>query len=157
MRSTRAQEIWVGVFVALGMAALFMLAMRVSNFSTYQENSVYRVYVYFDNIGGLKVRSPVTLSGVKIGRVEAIGYDPQALRAKVTLAINTSYDFLSEDTSASIYTAGLLGEQYIALEPGAEDKNLTDGGVIRHAQSALVLEELIGKVLVNLTSGKKGE
>ncbi|MGF1547108.1 MAG: outer membrane lipid asymmetry maintenance protein MlaD [Thiotrichales bacterium] len=154
MRSTRTQEIWVGVFVALGMAALFMLAMRVSNFTAFQESSVYRVHVFFDNIGGLKVRSPVTLSGVRIGRVEAIGYDQDALRAKVTLAIGTHYNFLTEDTSASIYTAGLLGEQYIALEPGAEDASLKDGGIIRHAQSAVVLEELIGKVLVNLTSGK---
>lgn len=152
MRTTRAQEIAVGAFVALGIAALFMLAMRVSNFSGYSGNEQYHVNVYFDNIGGLKVRSPVTLSGVRVGRVEAIGYDDKSLQAKVSLGIDTQYGFLSEDTQASIYTAGLLGEQYIALEPGAEDEVLKDGGDIIHSQSAMVLEELIGQVLVNLTS-----
>ena len=154
MRTTRKVETGVGVFVALGMAALFMLAMQVSNFRSYTGGAQYHVYVYFDNIGGLKVRSPVTLSGVRIGRVSAIGYDEEALQARVTLAIDQRYDFLPVDTSASIYTAGLLGEQYVALEPGAEDETLTEGSIIHHAQSALVLEELIGQVLVNLTSGK---
>ncbi len=152
MRTTRTQEIAVGIFVALGIASLFMLAMRVSNFSGYSDNEQYHVNVYFDNIGGLKIRSPVTLSGVRIGRVESIGYDKQNLQAKVTLGIDTQYGFLSEDTQASIYTAGLLGEQYVALEPGAEDEVLKDGDDIHHAQSAVVLEELIGQFLVNMSS-----
>lgn len=152
MRTTRFQEIAVGAFVALGIAALFMLAMRVSNYTSYSGGEQFHVNVYFDNIGGLKTRSPVTLSGVRIGRVESIGYDENTLQAKVALGIDTQYGFLSEDTQASIYTAGLLGEQYIALEPGAEDEVLKDGDDIHHSQSAMVLEELIGQVLVNLTS-----
>jgi phospholipid/cholesterol/gamma-HCH transport system substrate-binding protein len=152
MRTTRTQEVAVGIFVALGIAALFMLAMRVSNYTSYTNSEQFHVNVYFDNIGGLKARSPVTLSGVRVGRVESIGYDEDSLQAKVILGIGTQYGFLSEDTQASIYTAGLLGEQYIALEPGAEDEVLKDGDDIHHSQSAMVLEELIGQVLVNLTS-----
>lgn len=152
MRTSRTQEIWVGVFVALGLAAIFMMALKVSNFSSFSQSETYTVDLYFDNIGGLKVRSPVTMSGVKVGKVSGITYDPEQYRALVTLDIDGKYDFLSVDTQASIYTAGLLGEQYIALEPGAEDDVLKDGGTIRHTQSAMVLEELIGKVLVSLTS-----
>lgn len=152
MRTSRTQEIWVGVFVALGLAAIFMMALKVSNFSSFSQSETYQVELYFDNIGGLKVRSPVTMSGVKVGKVSAITYDPEQYRALVTLDIDGKYDFLSIDTQASIYTAGLLGEQYIALEPGAEDDVLKEGGTIRHTQSAMVLEELIGKVLVSLTS-----
>lgn len=152
MRTSRTQEIWVGIFVALGIAAMFMLAMQVSNYSSYSKGEEYHVTVYFDNIGGLKVRSPVTVSGVRIGRVESIVYDPENLQAKVSLGVSNQYSFLTSDTQASIYTAGLLGEQYVALEPGAEDDLLVDGSIIRHSQSAMVLEELIGKVLVKLTS-----
>lgn len=152
MRTSRTQEIWVGVFVALGLAAIFMMALRVSNFTSFNHSETYNVDLYFDNIGGLKVRSPVTMSGVKVGKVAAITYDPEQYRAKVSLEIDGKYDFLSIDTQASIYTAGLLGEQYVALEPGAEDDVLKEGSTIRHTQSAMVLEELIGKVLVSLTS-----
>lgn len=152
MRTSRTQEIWVGIFVALGMAALFALALKVSNYSSYTNDRQYHVYVYFENIGGLKVRSPVTLSGVTIGRVTGIGYDPKSLEAKVELGIEEKYDFLSIDTAASIYTAGLLGEQYVALEPGAEDETLKDGAEIMHSQSAMVLEELIGQFLVKMSS-----
>jgi len=152
MRTTRTQEIWVGLFVAMGIAALFVLALRVSNYSTYTNSNQYHVNVYFENIGGLKVRSPVTLSGVTVGRVTNIDYDPENLEAKVKLGIDEKYNFLSIDTSASIYTAGLLGEQYVALEPGAEDETLKDGDDIQHSQSAMVLEELIGQFLVKMTS-----
>ena len=152
MKTTRTQEIWVGIFVALGFAALFMLAMKMSNYASYRATDVYRVTVMFENVGGLKPRSSVTASGVRVGRVESINYDADELQARVILALEKSYDFFSEDTQASIYTAGLLGEQYIALEPGAEDETLKDGSRIRHSQSALVLEELVGQVLVNLTS-----
>lgn len=152
MRTTRTQEIWVGLFVAMGVAALFVLALRVSNYSTYTNSNQYHVNVYFENIGGLKVRSPVTLSGVTVGRVTNIDYDPENLEAKVNLGIDEKYNFLSVDTSASIYTAGLLGEQYVALEPGAEDETLKDGDDIQHSQSAMVLEELIGQFLVKMTS-----
>lgn len=152
MKTTRTQEIWVGIFVALGFVALFMLAMKMSNYASYRATDVYRVTVMFENVGGLKPRSSVTASGVRVGRVESINYDADELQARVVLALEKSYDFFSEDTQASIYTAGLLGEQYIALEPGAEDETLKDGSRIRHSQSALVLEELVGQVLVNLTS-----
>ncbi len=142
----------MGIFVALGMLALFVLALRVSNYSSYTNSDQYHVYVYFENIGGLKVRSPVTLSGVTVGRVTDIGYDKENLQARVELGIDTQYDFLSVDTAASIYTAGLLGEQYIALEPGAEEETLKDGDEIIHSQSAMVLEELIGQFLVKMSS-----
>ncbi len=157
MKTTRTQEIWVGIFVALSFAALFMLAMKMSNFSSYKAKDVYRVSVLFENIGGLKVRSPVTVSGVRVGRVESIKYDVEELQARVVITIEHQYDFFPEDTSASIYTAGLLGEQYVALEPGAEDELLRDGDKIRFSQSAMVLEELVGQLLVNLTSGTNEE
>ncbi len=152
MRASRAQEIWVGIFVAAGIAALFMLALSVSNYTSYTKGGQYHVIVYFDNIGGLKIRAPVTLSGVTIGRVADIGYDKEKYQAKVVLGIDDAYPILTEDTQASIYTAGLLGEQYVALELGAEDQTLKDGDRIYHSQSALVLEELIGQFLVKLTS-----
>lgn len=152
MRTTRTQEIWVGILVALGIASLFMLATRVSNFTTYSGGTQYSLSVYFDNIGGLKVKSPVTMSGVRVGRVANIGYDPENLQAKVELSIDEQYDFLTSDTQASIYTAGLLGEQYISLETGAEDDTLKNGDSIHHAQSAVVLEELIGRFMVKMTS-----
>ncbi len=152
MRTTRTQEIWVGIFVALGIAAIFVLALKASNFSSFGSSETYQVKMYFDNIGGLKTRSPVTMSGVKIGQVKSIDYDREEFQALVLLEIDSRYDFLPEDTQASIYTAGLLGEQYIALEPGAEELALKDGSTIRHTQSALVLEELIGRVLVSFAS-----
>ncbi len=157
MKTTRTQEIWVGIFVALSFAALFMLAMKMSNFSSYKAKDVYRVSVLFENIGGLKTRSPVTVSGVRVGRVESIKYDIDELQARVVIALEKQFDFFPEDTSASIYTAGLLGEQYVALELGAEDELLKDGDKIRFSQSAMVIEELVGDLLVNFTSGDKEE
>lgn len=142
----------MGIFVALGLAAIFVLALKVSNFSSFRPSETYSVKMYFDNIGGLKSRSPVTMSGVKVGRVSSIDYDPEQFEAQVVVELDARYNFLPVDSQASIYTAGLLGEQYIALEPGAEDEVLKDGSTIRQTQSALVLEELIGKVLVNFAS-----
>jgi phospholipid/cholesterol/gamma-HCH transport system substrate-binding protein len=150
--STRTIEILVGVFVAAGLGALFTLAMRVSNLSALTEVEGYQIAAYFQNIGGLKVRSPVTVSGVRVGRVSSIWYDPKKYQAKVTLTIDSSQDYFPIDTSASIYTAGLLGEQYIALEPGAEEQTLKQGDTIEYTQSAMILEQLIGQVLVKLTS-----
>lgn len=152
MVTTRRIEILVGVFVAAGLAALFMLAMRVSNLSGFQETGGYTLTAYFENIGGLKVRAPVTVSGVRVGRVAEVAYDPQRFQAKVTLNIAREHDYFPEDTAASIYTAGLLGEQYIALEPGAEIEVLKDKDQIRHTQSAVVFEEVISKVISNLTT-----
>ncbi|MFN2349105.1 MAG: outer membrane lipid asymmetry maintenance protein MlaD [Thioalkalivibrio sp.] len=150
--TTRTIEITVGIFVALGVAALFMLAMQVSNISEYRNSDGYTVSAYFTNIGGLKVRAPVTVSGVRVGRVTAIRYDPERYQARVEITIGADHDYLPTDTQASIFTAGLLGEQYIALEPGGEDEVLAQGGEIHYTQSAFVLEQIIGRIMVNMTT-----
>jgi len=151
--TTRFIEIMVGLFIVLGFLALFMLAMKVSNLSRLTGNDGYVVTAYFENIGGLKVRSPVTVSGVRVGQITEIVYDSKRYEAKVMMRIQTDHDYFPIDSTASIYTAGLLGEQYIALEPGAEDDVLVAGDTIEFTQSALVLEEIIGKIVVKLTSG----
>jgi phospholipid/cholesterol/gamma-HCH transport system substrate-binding protein len=144
----RTMETLVGLFVVAGLAALFMLAMKVSNISTLGAEKGYEVTAYFQNIGGLKVRSPVTASGVPIGRVSKISYDDKQFEALVTLRLDPAVK-LPEDTSASIFTSGLLGEQYVALEPGGSDENLKNGDRIKITQKALVLEQVIGQVLFN--------
>lgn len=151
--TTRFIEIMVGLFVVLGVLALFMLTMKVSNLSGLTKNEGYELSAYFENVGGLKVRSPVTVSGVRVGQVTGIVYDADRYEAHVMMRIGAEHDYLPIDTTASIYTAGLLGEQYVALEPGAEDDVLTTGDTIEFTQSALVLEEIIGKIVVKLTSG----
>lgn len=140
-------EIAVGLFVAAGIAALFMLAMKVSNLSAFGEEKGYQVTARFDNIGGLKVRAPVRVGGVRIGHVTDIAYDDKTYEAVVGMVLGSEYDRLPRDTAASIYTAGLLGEQYIGLEPGGAQEFLAQGDRIEHTQSALVLEQLIGQVL----------
>ena len=154
MHTTRTIEIIVGLFVALGLAALFMLAMKVSNLTAFTEEGGYSVVARFENIGGLKVRSPVTVAGVRVGRVAAIEFDNQTFEAVVTLNIAPQYNQLPEDTFASIFTAGLLGEQYVGLEPGGSEKNLKEGSVIRQTQSAIVLEQIIGQFLYSQAEGK---
>jgi len=146
MKQTTTAEIMVGVFVAAGLAALFMLAMKVSNISKLTDNNGYEVTAYFENVGGLKVRSPVTASGVNVGRVADIRYDDKLFEALVTLKLNRTYH-LPVDSSASIFTSGLLGEQYVSLEPGGSEKNLKDGDRIKITQSAMILEQVIGQVL----------
>ncbi|MGF1612791.1 MAG: outer membrane lipid asymmetry maintenance protein MlaD [Gammaproteobacteria bacterium] len=153
---TRTIEISVGVFVALGLAALLMLSMKVSNLSRLTEGDGYRITARFANIGGLKVRAPVTMAGVRIGRVTGIDFDTDAYEALVELTIQGQYDRLPEDTSASIYTAGLLGEQYVSLEPGAEERFLKQGDEIQLTQSALVLERLVGQFLFSRTPENPG-
>ncbi len=150
---TTVRDVWVGVFVALGLAALVMLALRVSNLASLPSDDGYRVLAQFDNIGGLKVRAPVKLAGVVIGRVESIGIDPQTFRAEVAMRIENQYRILPKDTSAAIYTSGLLGEQYIGLMPGAEEAVLADGDRISLTQSSIVLENLIGQFLYNKAAG----
>jgi phospholipid/cholesterol/gamma-HCH transport system substrate-binding protein len=152
MQNSRAIEIGVGVFIAGGLAALFMLAMQVSNLSANISARSYAVTAAFQNVGGLKVRSAVTASGVLVGRVESIDYDTHTYEAVVTLRIDDKYNSFPEDTSASIYTAGLLGEQYIALQPGGSEKDLKAGDRIHLTQSALVLEQIIGQFLYNVAS-----
>jgi phospholipid/cholesterol/gamma-HCH transport system substrate-binding protein len=156
--NNRTVEIGVGLFVALGIAALFMLAMQVSNLGTFvSPDDSYTLKAGFDNIGGLKVRSPVTVSGVRVGRVAAIDYDDEAFEAVVTLRIKSIYDSFPGDTSASIFTAGLLGEQYIALEPGGSMDNLVDGDRLQLTQSALVMEQIIGQFLYSASASKAEE
>ncbi|HEB63152.1 MAG TPA: outer membrane lipid asymmetry maintenance protein MlaD [Gammaproteobacteria bacterium] len=149
MRQTKAVEIGVGLFVAAGLIALFVMAIKMSNFSSFDNGAGYDVTARFDNIGGLKERSPVSMAGVKVGQVSSIALDSQTYEAVVTLTINSQYAALPLDTSASIFTAGLLGEQYIALEPGGEETYLANGSELQLTQSALVLEQLIGQFLFN--------
>ncbi len=154
MVTTRKVEILVGLFVILGFAALLVLAVKVSNLGGFSQAKSYSVKAYFENVGGLKPQAPVTMSGVKVGEVSSIEYDPKRYQAVVSMNILSQYDFLSSDTQASIYTAGLLGAQYITLAPGAEEETLKNGDVIQYTQSALVLEEIIGQFLVNVASKK---
>ena len=155
--TTRVTEIWVGIFVAAGLAALFMLAMRVSNLSTYTGEEGYEVTARFEDVSGLKVRSPVTMSGVRIGRVKRIEFDDQALQAVVVMEIEPRHNHLPKDTSASIYTAGLLGEKYVGLEAGGDEKNLVQGDEIKLTQDSLVLEKLIGQFVSRFMTGPEAE
>lgn len=152
MRNRRVVEIWVGVFVALGFAALFGLAFQVSNIPVFERTEGYEVELRFENVGGLRTKAPVTVGGVRVGRVTGISLDGDSYQAVVTARINERYQ-LPEDTSASIYTSGLLGEQYIALDPGGMDFYLRDGDEITLTQSALVLERLIGQFLYQMGDG----
>lgn len=147
MSRTRALEIGVGAFMAAGIVALFFLAMQVSNLSATTTGQGYQIKARFDNIGSLKVRSPVSMAGVRVGRVVDIGFDSKTYEALVTLHIESRYDRIPDDTFANIYTAGLLGEQYIGLDPGGSDRFLKAGDEIQHTQSAMVLEQLIGQFL----------
>ncbi len=149
MKQTKSLEISVGLFVAAGLLALFVMAVKMSNFASFDNGEGYEITARFDNVGGLKVRSPVSMGGVKIGRVSDISLDDTTYEAVVTLTIDAKYSSLPLDTSASIFTAGLLGEQYISLEPGGEERYLTDGSELMITQSALVLERLIGQFLFN--------
>ena len=133
-------ELWVGIFVALGIAAVVFLSLRVAGGQT--------VSASFTDIGGLKVKAPVKASGVVVGRVSSIQLDPKTYRAKVSLDIDSQYRF-STDVSAEILTSGLLGEQYIGLQQGAEETELKNGDTIEITSSALVLEQLIGKFMTN--------
>ena len=151
---SRSVELIVGVFVALGIAALLVLALRVSNLSALQRGGGYELTAHFDNVGGLTERAPVNAAGVTVGRLVDIEYDQRSYTARVTMEIAPRYDRFPRDTSASIYTSGLLGEQYIALAPGASEEYLADGGAIRQTQSAVVLEELIGQFLFRQAQGE---
>ncbi len=147
MKSSRQLEILVGVFMAIGLVALFFLAMQVSNLGTLHTGDSYRVKARFDNIGSLKVKAPVTMAGVEVGRVARIGFDKERFQAVVDLDIYAEYDEIPEDTYAKILTAGLLGEQYIGLDPGGSEEVLRDGSEIEITQSALVLEEVVGQFI----------
>jgi len=147
MSKTRQIEILVGAFVAAGCLALFFLAMQVSNMGTVHSGDSYKVQARFDNIGGLKVKSPVTMAGVEVGRVLDISYDAEDFRAVAVLGIYSQYDRIPDDTFAKILTAGLLGEQYVGLDPGGSEDLLKESSEIAVTQSALVLEEVIGQFI----------
>ena len=141
-------EILVGMFVVLGMLGLLFLALKAANLATFGGNDTYTVTARFDNVGGLKVRAPVRSAGVTVGRVTGIGLDNKSFQGLVTLDIDRAYQF-PRDSSAKILTSGLLGDQYVGIEPGGDDKNLAPGQVITQTQSAVVLENLIGQFLFN--------
>ncbi len=146
MQNTKTQDTLVGLFVASGIVALFFMAMQISNLSSFSDNSVYTVTARFENSGGLKVKSPVTMAGVRVGRVTNISIDQETYESVVEMKIESQYSF-PDDTSASIFTAGLLGEQYISLDPGGSETLLAENGLIDITQSAIVLEEIIGQFL----------
>jgi len=145
--TSRKIEIMVGFFIAAAIASFFMLAMSVSNMSSYAGGEQYVIKARFDNVGGLKVRSPVSAGGVTIGRVTDIQYNSKTYEAIVSMAIDAQYDKFPLDTAASILTSGLLGEQFVGFEPGAEEDFLKGGDTIDLTQSALVLEQVIGQFL----------
>lgn len=139
-------DLWVGLFVMAGLGALVVLAFKVGNLGSLGAAATYVVYAEFDNIGGLKSRAPVKSAGVVVGRVESITFDTQSYKARVALSIEKRYPF-SKDTTASVLTSGLLGEQYVGLETGADTATLQEQDKITLTQSAVVLEKLIGQFL----------
>ncbi|MBM2829919.1 MAG: mlaD [Gammaproteobacteria bacterium] len=158
MLQSKFIETVVGVFIAIGLAALLMLSMKVSNLSSLASEDGYVIKARFLNIGGLKIRSPVKMAGVVIGRVTDIYIDEKTYDAVAELTIDDDFNNIPEDTSANIYTAGLLGEQYISLAPGGEETYLEAGGVIKITSDAVVLEQLIGQFLYSKAAGdNKGD
>lgn len=149
--SNQKHDFWVGLFVLLGGAAIVFLALKAGNLLTLSFDRGYTVVARFDNIGGLKAQAAVKSAGVVVGRVKAITFDSKSYQAKVEMALNSGVAF-PKDTSAKILTAGLLGEQYIGLEPGYEESNLAQGDAIKSTQSAIVLENLISSLVFNKAS-----
>ena len=145
----RSLEIGVGLFLLAGLLALLLLALRVSGLSAVSSGDTYKLYAHFDNIAGLTVRAKVTLAGVTIGKVTAIDLDRDSYTGRVTMEVEKRVNNLPTDSTASILTAGLLGEKYIGISVGGEEEVLEADGVINDTQSALVLEDLIGKFLIN--------
>jgi phospholipid/cholesterol/gamma-HCH transport system substrate-binding protein len=144
-------DLWVGIFAVAGAAALLGLAMKVGNLTSSTIGETYSVTAAFENIGGLKPRAPVKSAGVVVGRVDAIQFDTETYEAKVTLTVDKRYPF-PKDTFANIYTAGLLGEQYVGLEAGGDTATLQNGDKITHTQDAVVLEKMISQFLYNKAS-----
>ncbi|HEY8096611.1 MAG TPA: outer membrane lipid asymmetry maintenance protein MlaD [Methylobacter sp.] len=155
MQHTSTQDTFVGLFVASGIVGLFFLALQVSNLSSFTEHESYTITARFENSGGLKVKSPVSAAGVKIGKVSAITFDPKTYESVVQLSIDSQYNTLPDDTTASVFTAGLLGEQYVNLEPGGSDDHLKDGSKIEITQSAIILEKALGQFLFKSAEEKK--
>ena len=149
-------DLWVGVFVALGFAALLFLALKVGNLATFSTNQTYQVNAKFANIGGLKVRGPVKSAGVVVGRVADIRFDNESYEALVSMTVDQHYQF-PRDTTAKILTSGILGEQYVGLEAGGDGVMLKQGDRVRLTQSAVVLENLISQFLFNKAAEGKDE
>ncbi len=139
-------DLWVGMFVVAGIAALVMLAMKVGNLGTYNVSETYQVHAYFSNIGGLKPKASIRSAGVLVGRVTTITLDTERYEAHVVMNVDKRYQF-PKDTFANILTSGLLGEQYIGLMPGGDTEMLKDGEKLKQTQSAMVLEDLISKFM----------
>lgn len=153
----RTIEVIVGLLMVAGFLGLLFLAFKVSGLSISSQGKSYDIIADFDDIGSLKIRAPVMVSGVNVGRVSDISLDPNTYRARITLQISRQYNKLPTDTSASIYTQGILGSNYIALAPGFETENLQPGGRIDTTHSALILENLIGQLLFSLKPDKNKE
>jgi phospholipid/cholesterol/gamma-HCH transport system substrate-binding protein len=153
MQQTRSVELGTGLFVVLGFAALFFLTTQTTGSETFSGAETYEVQARFQNVGNLKTRAPVSMSGVTIGRVRSVELDPEQLNAVVTFAIDNRYDEIPDDSDASILTAGLLGSQFIGLQAGGSDTYLAEGSEIQFTQSAVVIENLISKYLFNSGSG----
>jgi phospholipid/cholesterol/gamma-HCH transport system substrate-binding protein len=141
-----SNDFWVGLFVLIGGAALLFLALKAGNLLSFSLDSTYLITAKFDNIGGIKASAPVKSAGVVVGRVQSISFDDKSYQAKIQLAMQSKYVF-PKDSSMKILTSGLLGEQYIGIEAGADDKNLAQGDAIKSTQSAVVLENLISQFL----------
>ena len=156
MQHAHTQDTLVGLFVASGIAGLFFLALQVSNLSSFSftKQDSYTITARFENSGGLKVKSLVSAAGVKIGRVSAINFDPKTYESVVVMDIDSRYNTLPDDTTASIFTAGLLGEQYISLEPGGSEEYLKNNDKIEITQSAIILEKAIGQFLFKAAEEK---
>ncbi len=150
MRQSRTVELGTGLFVLLGLSALLFLTTQTNNLGSYFGAAGYSVTARFNNVGGLSIRAPVTMAGVTIGRVDSIEFDSRQFKAIVTLRIGLTYDEIPEDSDASILTSGLLGAQYIGLNPGGSLDFLHDGSEIELTQSALVLEDLVGTFLLSV-------
>lgn len=152
MGQSKSVEFATGLFIFLGLLALFFLITQTTNIQSYGGDG-YTVTARFTNVGSLKVRAPVAMAGVTIGRVESITVDPERLDAVVTMTIDSRYDRIPYDSSAAILTSGLLGEKYVGIQPGADMENLAQGDEVLFTQSAVVLENLISKYLFDSASG----
>jgi len=157
MQQTRSVEMGTGLFVLLGMAALFFLTTQTTGSDGLAGAETFVVSARFENVGSLKNRAPVAMSGVTIGRVTSVRFDPQTLDAEVLFEIDSQYDQIPDDSDASILTAGLLGSQYIGLQAGGSEFYLEDGSELQFTQSAIVLENLISKYLFSSGSDKSDE
>lgn len=156
MPHSKTQDTLVGLFVAAGIAGLFFLALQVSNLSSFTKGNTYEVVARFSNSGGLKTKAAVSAAGVKIGSVKSITFDPKTFESVVKMDIDAQYNTLPDDVTASVYTAGLLGEQYISIDGGGSDDYLKNGSKIEITNSSLILEKAIGQFLFKSAEENKG-